>query len=462
MKRLALVFLAVGAIGAPAAHAATVKVVVEPPRNGPWAGIEYRAAPGEANRLQTFRESETTVRVEDPGATIVPGAGCTSLDTHTVRCTTDGYKREGLLGANVFVGDLDDVVNSHELGLSANGGPGDDHIESAGPVAGTLNGGGGRDVLLGGTNEDTLMDGDLPGHVDRDVMDGRDGGATVSYANRTAPVFVDIATLAPAGERGEGDVLRSIDHATGGAGDDVLRGDGGFNRFTGGPGDDHLYGLGEFDFMSGGAGDDRLSGGAGDDGLDGDAGADRLLGGEGNDGLSGGPGSDVLRGGAGADYFTEGTASCGAGYDTVSPSAEVDRVARDCELGQAFMRPGLSYEVKGIDFMPYPVRRTGHAVTLEARCPYGDSDGVMSLLPIAGKVRLRAADGAVLGRATIPDRVTDRCTQPFFEDGFVPRFRITVPLNRDGRRLLSRHRAVVTVAWAGRNTPPHPWAITLG
>jgi hypothetical protein len=175
--RIALLALVTLALLPAAAHAATVKVVIEPPDRGPWAGIDYRAAPGETNHLEFFEVNDTTVRVVDPGAVITPGVGCTATNAHTVTCTTAGFANEGLIFSNVILGDMNDTANSHETGLTADGGPGDDRLESSSLVNGTLNGGGGHDVLLGGANEDTLIDGDRPGEVDSDVMD----------AARTAP-----------------------------------------------------------------------------------------------------------------------------------------------------------------------------------------------------------------------------------------------------------------------------------
>jgi len=137
-----------------------------------------------------------------------------------------------------------------------NGGRGDDLLASSSIAAGILNGGGGRDTLLGGTNRDTLIDGDASGAADSDVLDGREQGAIVSYASRTAPVLVDLDDPGGDGEAGEGDVLRSITGAIGGRGADVLRGDRGGNSLDGGPGSDRLYGLGDDDSLAGGGGDD--------------------------------------------------------------------------------------------------------------------------------------------------------------------------------------------------------------
>ncbi|HEX5616992.1 MAG TPA: calcium-binding protein [Solirubrobacteraceae bacterium] len=455
--RIALLSLATLALLPAAADAATVKVVIEPPDRGPWAAIDYRAAAGETNRLEFVELNDTTVRVVDPGAVITPGAGCTATNAHTVVCTTAGFANEGLIFSNVLLGDMNDTANSHETGLTADGGPGDDRLESSSLVNGTLNGGGGHDVLLGGANEDTLIDGDRPGEVDSDILDGRKDGAIVSYEGRTAPVTVNLTTLAPAGEAGEGDVLRSITGATGGAGDDVLRGTDRRNVLSGGDGSDRIFALGGQDFVSGGPGDDRLSSGSGDDSVYGEPGDDRLFGSRGNDSLVGGRGHDRLSGGPGLDYLESGDAQCGRGVDSVRPSAERNHLRRDCERALFDLPPGDDFETAGIDVTPYPVARSTTSVTLETSCPSGDLDGEITVLPFRGTVTLKA-NGHLIGRTALP---RGRCKRGFSENG-APDVRIPVALNRRGRRLLSDNRPTdVTIAFRGRNVPRHPFAITL-
>jgi len=90
-----------------------------------------------------------------------------------------------------------------------------------------------------------------------------------------------------------------IENAVGGAGGDVIRGNGAANG------------------LRGGRGDDRLEGGPGTDRLHGGVGADTLAGGNGADALTGFGGRDALLGGAGADRFvfaatSESPAAAGA------------------------------------------------------------------------------------------------------------------------------------------------------
>ncbi|MCL4744046.1 MAG: cadherin-like domain-containing protein [Burkholderiaceae bacterium] len=102
----------------------------------------------------------------------------------------------------------------------------------------------------------------------------------------------------------------TIEHATGGGGDDRIVGNDAANRLQGGAGndtlqggagDDYLIGGDGNDILEGGTGDDHLIGGDGNDTLDGGAGDDHLAGGDGDDTLAGGPGNDTLEGGAGND-----------------------------------------------------------------------------------------------------------------------------------------------------------------
>ena len=165
---------------------------------------------------------------------------------------------------------------------------------------------------------DTLVDGGVaiaPG-ANRIFATIWDGGGTDTYdlsaygddlsvdlAPGAASVFAD-AQLANLGRGNtasgsiynallhEDDPRSLIENATGGSGDDHLRGNEADNRLIGNAGDDRLNGL---------TGDDRLLGKSGDDVLAGGRGADTLKGGNGEDTLIGRLGADTLRGGPGRD-----------------------------------------------------------------------------------------------------------------------------------------------------------------
>jgi Ca2+-binding RTX toxin-like protein len=121
-----------------------------------------------------------------------------------------------------------------------------------------LDGGGGNDTLFGGAGNDTLRPGAGSDHVY-----GGAGIDTVDYSNATSGVLVDLITD-HAAQAAQGDSYSSIENiigsrfadvlrvgdnetASGGAGDDVLRGGGAETTsiLIGGPGHDTLAGDGQ-------------------------------------------------------------------------------------------------------------------------------------------------------------------------------------------------------------------------
>jgi len=118
-----------------------------------------------------------------------------------------------------------------------------------------LDGGGGNDRLVGGSQKDELVGGD------------------------------------------------GSDQITGGAADDTLSGGSGADRILGDAGKDTLNGDGDDDDIYGGTEDDTISGGSGADRLYGEAGNDTLNGGSGRDLLYGAEGNDTLSGGSGEDAY---------------------------------------------------------------------------------------------------------------------------------------------------------------
>ncbi len=89
----------------------------------------------------------------------------------------------------------------------------------------------------------------------------------------------------------------------GGAGNDILYGEDGYDVMDGGTGNDILYSGADDDVLLGGDGEDQLYGGEGDDILDSGADNDSLVGGIGHDILHGGAGKDTLTGSNGNDQL---------------------------------------------------------------------------------------------------------------------------------------------------------------
>ena len=247
-------------------------------------------------------------------------------------------------------GDQDVTMSGAQTSISYRGGNGNDTLDASACTASIdLRGGAGSDHLIGGAGADTLygqadvdtLEGNAgndalyggPGNdVEQgggggdtfvedatsngaDTLDGGTGADTVSYGSRTAAVAVTLGDgIVNDGEAGEGDLLISIERATGGAGNDTLVGTSGVNILRGGGGNDQL---------SGGAGNDTLYGDNGDDTVDGQAGDDNLYGGGGNDSLVGDlAGVDSFTAGSGNDTIVDNTdglaevVSCGTGIDT--------------------------------------------------------------------------------------------------------------------------------------------------
>jgi Ca2+-binding RTX toxin-like protein len=111
------------------------------------------------------------------------------------------------------------------------------------------------------------------------------------------------------------------DELHGGGGDDYIGSHGGNDRLYGDDGNDTVSGGEGNDLLFGGSGNDRLLGGTGKDQLDGGSGQDRLYGNSGNDTVAGGAGHDSLWGGSGTDRLDGG-----AGNDTLKGEAGNDRI----------------------------------------------------------------------------------------------------------------------------------------
>jgi hypothetical protein len=299
----------------PAAGAASsVRVEAEGGKGSFITNLAYDAAPGEANRV-VLLGTLASLRVEDAGASIGAGAGCTLESEHVAVCHIPQADSHN---AVIRTGDGDDEVTSPFRGALELG-PGNDTGRL--DADGTIGGGGGRDVLVGGPGEQSFRDGDDPAAPDADSIAGGGGDDAVSYAGRGQAVSVDLRTQGPSGQVGEGDTLVGIESAVGGSGDDVLRAGSRSAALVGNAGDDQLIGGPVRDALLGGPGRDRLSGGAGNDRLEGDG---NVL-----DDLSHPGDRRYLSGVAPADHALD-RIDCGPGRDHVLELL-ADRIARNCE-----------------------------------------------------------------------------------------------------------------------------------
>ena len=340
----------------------THTIVHEPDRDYRYADVVYRARDGEANDLTATME-HGAVTLVDAGAPVKAGHGCRPVSRHEVRC----QRRVGeYFSGAIHLGDGDDRFRGKDIYWLVHGGEGDDRLSVAGGAGGltggpgddhltggiyedTLSGGAGADVLSGGGDNDFLSGDGREGKPSSDRIDGGDGdGDQVSYANRSAPVTIDLGGGVASGAPREADTIRGVENAVGGRGSDrivgtegsnVLAADGSATGGRGGSRDerDVILGGGGDDELDGSPGADRLVGGRGADQLDGRGGGDVLSGGPDADGLDGGSGVNRYDAGGGDDAVDPGDGSgrsplhCGSGDDYVNWPPPGQRVPHDCE-----------------------------------------------------------------------------------------------------------------------------------
>jgi Ca2+-binding RTX toxin-like protein len=132
------------------------------------------------------------------------------------------------------------------------------------------------------------------------------------------------------------------DFASGGRGNDCIRGEVGNDRLDGSNGSDWVFGDEGKDTVIGGAGDDLLRGGADRDRVIGGTGNDRLFGDDGRDFLQGGSGNNVMYGGRGNDFITAGSGRdrvfAGPGNDVVNAAKAGPATKINCGPGRDTVR----------------------------------------------------------------------------------------------------------------------------
>ena len=302
--------------------------------------IAYTAAAGEANKLDVqVAADRRSAEISDPGAdSIVPGANCAAQNAKKVTCTVPAG-RPDLLVVEAELGDGNDTFDIAGASAGARGGPGNDTLRG-GPNADILRGGGGTDELRGNGGDDSLYDEDTSGAANGDKLDGGAGSDTVVY-ERTAAVNVDLANPSGDGEPGENDELDEIENASGGAGNDTIRGTDGPNRLGGAGGQNTVEGRGDRDVLLGG--DDE----------------DTLIGGPGRDDIESAGGDDTLRLENPVGEYDR-LLTCGSGKDTIVGIAASPSVSINCEVGDF----GFGF-VAGLK----PKKVTKEAVTVRIPCP---------------------------------------------------------------------------------------------
>jgi hypothetical protein len=422
MRRAAIATAAALLLVPAAAPASNVHVGASPNQRfaggthyGEWS-VYYDAVSGEVNNVDVYYEPHGAfVQVNDLDAPIHAGSSCHLIDPHAARCTVPpGSDADRIRHTELRLGDGEDRLEVHPANpigtVTAFAGPARDVVEGGssaddelfgGPGNDLLNGFGGRDRILGGGGDDRLTDGDTTGGIsepapDADVLGGGAGEDVVDYGERRENVSVDLHRHR-GGQHGERDVVKGVEDATTGSGNDRLAGTAGRNLLRAQGGRDVLIGRG------------------GD--------GDQLKGGSGRDRVVGGSGADLLHPGIDLDSVV-----CGRGRDVVFNPVPGELMAAACELGEwnhAFGEPGAGH----VSFGLHPVSTSRRSVVFKLACPTYP-DGVR---PCAGRITIRQGRtrrGRVLGRAR------------FFHDASSRRVR--VKLNRRGRALVGRPGGVVT------------------
>ena len=228
-------------------------------------------------------------------------------------------KLEGLGGDDtIFGGRGKDTIDGGEGDDQLLGEDGNDQI-SGGEGRDVLFGGDGNDALYGGDGQDTLNGGD-----GADFIDGGDGDDTADYTGSSSGVTVNLWTGLGSGGDAAGDFLSFVENLNGSGYDDVLIGNNDANKISGGVGDDVIRGGGGWlDYLYGNEGDDTVIGEDGNDIIRGGDGDDLLQGGLGDDNLGGDAGADTIEGGGGTDRVVYSEPATGGQAITVDLTAGI-------------------------------------------------------------------------------------------------------------------------------------------
>jgi hypothetical protein len=414
--------------------------------------IVYQAGPGEPNRVSLTGGREE-LRIADPAAVISPGAGCSRIDRHSVRCSAEG--ESGVTRVFVATGGGADTVRSGIADRDAwfwgevivSGGRGND-VLVGGPTGEQLYAGSGADVLRGRGGGDLLSDASAPDSLHsgdpspflsdegsgvaladpgrgRDSFDGGSGrGDTVSYEARRAGVRVDLANPAAiGGAKREHDTVSGVESARGGAGDDRLAGNWRSNGLDGGDGDDRIVGRRGNDFIEAGRGRNVIVAGSGNDQMSGsyrpsDYGPERIF--------------------------------CGSGSDFVGWIFPSDFLNDDCEtLEFNFLGEGGLFGGDATSLLPL---RTGSPpsvlVATELWC-YAMANPTGCQLNLELRVEGPATRG---GTAPPRGRLLGAASYTFSPD---ERKSVTLDVSPTGLKILRRHRTL-RVLVSAREDPSHP------
>ena len=243
-------------------------------------------------------------------------------DTGGATPTYDGTNALGIalncIIENATTGSSNDKILGNNVGNILKGMNGNDRI-LGGAGNDKLYGGSGNDRSYGQAGNDSLyMD------AGNDTLDGGSGTDWL-YVTGSANSVVNLATTTGQNTGYGTDIIKSIEHASGGKGVDKFYGTTGNNTLKGNNGNDILQGKNGNDNLQGGNNNDKLYGGNNNDKLYGGNGNDKSYGQAGNDSLYMDAGNDTLDGGTGTDWL----------YVTGSTNSVVNRMRRLCPIDLA-------------------------------------------------------------------------------------------------------------------------------
>ena len=288
---LALGALTVAAAIAPASASAVAEVRVSTASNGTKT-LRFSASDNERNAISVkFSSNEFEIREFGKGPQVNAGAGCTQVNTRTVRCA-----RSGNFNIRLSLGRGNDIAR---LAVAGEDGSQNGHVPSlvfGGPGSDTLVGGAGDDTLEGGDVEDGSLDGGdslngrggsdtLYGGPSGDSLVGGQGSDSVGYEATSSRNVVTIDGMrndgADLNNDGFGEELDQVDttveQVRGGSGPDTMTAAATGSTLFGGPGNDVLIGRQDNDVLDGGRGRDDLRGGGEQDRLTNEGRTERLL-----------------------------------------------------------------------------------------------------------------------------------------------------------------------------------------
>lgn len=223
-------------------------------------------------------QESITVMISQSSASLGDGTATTASGSIDISFTNFGY---------IYTSDGNDLIIDGDNRNFLYGEDGNDTIYGMGGND-TVDGQDGNDFLYGGDGSDNVRGGFgddfLDGGAGNDFLDGQNGIDTVSYAEASSGLTLDlnlqVSQALPQGVRqvtplGD-DLLKSIENIIGTDFADDLTGNEVDNALNGGDGNDRLFGEDGNDALFGGTGMDVLNGGLGDDMIDGWSGFDTL------------------------------------------------------------------------------------------------------------------------------------------------------------------------------------------